>query len=78
MWNGSGYPKGIRGEQIPLISRIISVAEAYDRIIHTQRLPIEEREQAAAQYLRDGTGTRFDPRVAETFIHMIENGMLPR
>ena len=78
MWNGSGYPKGIRGEQIPLISRIISVAEAYDRIIHTQRLPIEDREQAAAQYLRDGTGTRFDPYIAETFIHMIENGMLPR
>ena len=78
MWNGSGYPKGIRGEQIPLISRIISVAEAYDRIIHTQRLPIEDREQAAAQYLRDGTGTRFAPRVAETFIHMIESGMIPR
>ena len=78
MWNGSGYPKGIRGEQIPLISRIISVAEAYDRIIHTQRLPIEDREQAAAQYLRDGIGTRFDPRVAETFIDMIESGMIPR
>ena len=61
-----------------MISRIISVAEAYDRIIHTQRLPIEDREQAAAQYLRDGTGTRFDPYIAVTFIHMIENGMLPR
>lgn len=73
MWNGSGYPKGIRGEQIPLISRIISVSEAYDRIMNTQRLPLEAREQAAEQYIKDGIGTRFDPRVAETFIRMIES-----
>ena len=78
MWNGSGYPKGIRGEQIPLISRIISVSEAYDRIMNTQRLPLEAREQAAVQYIKDGIGTRFDPRIAETFIHLIESGIVPR
>ena len=72
-WDGTGYPKGLKGEEIPLTSRIISLAETYDRKMTDidKNEPIKKEE--AIQFMRENAGKRFDPVLVEAFIHMIEN-----
>ena len=72
-WDGTGYPRGLKGEQIPLLSRIISVVEAYDRILSRDNLPLKERKLAALDVIKNGAGTQFDPQIAELFVQMIKN-----
>lgn len=62
-WNGEGYPRGLRGEEIPLCARIITVADVFDALVQPRAyrgpLPLEE----ALGTLRDGAGTHFDPEI---------------
>ena len=69
-WDGSGYPKGLRGEEIPLISRIITVVETYERIRNQGNYSRESMEEAL-QVIRENAGIKFDPAIAESFIKMI-------
>ena len=71
-WDGTGYPRELKGEQIPLISRIIAVAETYDRVLNRGGLSPEERKAAALDVIKKGAGTHFDPRIAEIFVKMLE------
>jgi diguanylate cyclase (GGDEF)-like protein/PAS domain S-box-containing protein len=71
-WDGAGYPRGLKGEQIPLISRIISVVETYDRVLNRGELPMEERKLAALEVIKNGIETQFDPEISEIFVQMIE------
>lgn len=71
-WDGTGYPDGLAGEEIPLGARIIAVAEAYD--IMTQGAPWKEPlslEEAKAEIQRCA-GTQFDPRVVEAFLQVCD------
>jgi len=70
MWDGTGYPRGISGEGIPLIARIIAVADAYeamigDRPYRNSMNPIEAMEE-----IRRCAGTQFDPNVVDVFSAM--------
>jgi diguanylate cyclase (GGDEF)-like protein/putative nucleotidyltransferase with HDIG domain len=71
-WDGSGYPKGLKGEQIPLVARIISVVDFYDatRCDRPYRKGMKREESLAL--LRSMVGTAFDPKVVETFIKHVE------
>lgn len=71
-WDGGGYPRGLRGEQIPLIARIISIVDAYDAMTQdrTYRKAMTH-EQAVEEVLRNG-GTQFDPALATQFVGMLE------
>ena len=62
-WDGAGYPDGLSGEQIPLESRIVFVADAYNAITTDRPYRRARSREEALQELRDGAGTRFDPRV---------------
>jgi len=73
-WDGSGYPRGLEGEQIPLLSRIISVVETYERIINKGTLPLEERKNMALETIKEGAGTRFDPKIVVWFVQMMDEG----
>ncbi|WP_449241461.1 HD-GYP domain-containing protein [Desulfoscipio gibsoniae] len=67
-WDGSGYPDGQKGEDIPLISRIIAVADAFDAM--TTDRPYRKalsKEDAVKEILRYA-GTQFDPNIAEAFV----------
>jgi HD-GYP domain-containing protein (c-di-GMP phosphodiesterase class II) len=67
-WDGSGYPNGLAGEEIPLESRVILVCDAYHAMTtdrpYRSRLPVEE----ACRRLRAAAGTQFDPQVVELFL----------
>jgi putative nucleotidyltransferase with HDIG domain len=71
-WDGGGYPKGLKGEEIPMEARIISIAESFDAMIsdhpHCPALPLEE----AIEGLKQGAGSQFDPELVNAFIGMIE------
>ena len=66
-FDGSGYPYGLRGEDISMAARILSVAETYDSTVsvrpHRDAIPPEE----ALQMVQSGAGTLFDPEVAQLF-----------
>ncbi|MEW6283908.1 MAG: HD domain-containing phosphohydrolase, partial [Candidatus Eremiobacterota bacterium] len=62
-WDGSGYPHGLKGEEIPMESRLLAVAEAYDSLTHSRpHRPALDRERALAELAR-GAGAQFDPAV---------------
>ena len=72
-WDGSGYPKGLKGEQIPLIARIISVVDFYDatRCDRPYRKGMKREDSLAL--LNSMVGTAFDPKVVQKFVeHVIE------
>jgi diguanylate cyclase (GGDEF)-like protein len=70
-WDGSGYPQGLSGENIPLLSRIVSLIDSYDAMTANRpyRMAITKRE-AAAEILRVA-GTQFDPVIAEIFVKQV-------
>ena len=71
-WDGSGYPKGLKGEAIPLVARIISVVDFYDatRCDRPYRKGMKREESLAL--LRSMVGSAFDPKVVEKFIQHVE------
>jgi HD-GYP domain-containing protein (c-di-GMP phosphodiesterase class II) len=66
-WDGSGYPLGIREEEIDVCARIFAVADAFDAITSDRVYRRGKSYQAAAQELDDWAGTQFDPNVVEAF-----------
>ncbi len=71
-WDGSGYPQGLRGEEIPLLARMLAVADAYDAM--TQPRPYRaavSHEEAVAEIVRC-SGTQFDPKIVDAFLRVIE------
>jgi HD-GYP domain-containing protein (c-di-GMP phosphodiesterase class II) len=77
-WDGSGYPRGFRGEQIPLGSRIVAIADAYDAITEERCYsePMSPRDALAQLTMR--SGGYFDPEVVEAFVRYFENEIEPR
>ena len=71
-WDGSGYPDGLAGEQIPLGARIIAVADSYGAITDHRPYRPARPHHEAVQELRRCAGTQFDPRVVEAFLAALE------
>lgn len=73
-WDGSGYPKGASGEEIPYKSRVISVVNAYDAMTAPQS-HLENRlsREEAINQIRSRSGSRFDPSIVDKFLEMIQS-----
>lgn len=67
-YDGSGYPQGLAGEEIPLSARIIAVADAYDAIISTRPYRAAADHNKAVQELKEYSGRQFDRRIVEAFV----------
>lgn len=66
-WDGTGYPRALRGDAIPLVSRIVSIADAFDAITYHRRYRSARSVDEAVQKLMGGRGTQFDPDLVDLF-----------
>ncbi|MDR7420128.1 MAG: HD-GYP domain-containing protein [Armatimonadota bacterium] len=71
-WNGSGYPDGLRGDAIPLGSRIILVADAYDALSTDRPYRKGTKKAHALSVIRENAGTQFDPVVVEALERIVD------
>ena len=75
-WNGSGYPRGLRGAEIPLAARIFSVVDVWDALLADRPYKARWTPSAAAAYLVEHAGVLFDPEVVTAFIDMLDGETL--
>jgi response regulator RpfG family c-di-GMP phosphodiesterase len=70
-WDGSGYPYGLKGTQIPLAARIFTLADVYDALTSDRPYRGAWPKKRVLEHIRRGAGTHFDPDVAEVFLREI-------
>ena len=76
-WDGSGYPDGLGGEEIPLVARIIAIADTFDSM--TRRQPYRSEGLAASQAIgevQNQSGSQFDPSLVPLFVELYNAGRL--
>lgn len=76
-WDGTGYPRGIRAEEIPVTARCLSIADVFDAITTDRPYRKGMATDYALEQIQHGAGKQFDPHLTEIFIQMIHNHQLP-
>jgi putative two-component system response regulator len=66
-WDGTGYPRGLKGEGIPLTGRLMAVADVYDALISRRKYKDPMRHEDAVRTIAAGRGTHFDPDIVDAF-----------
>ena len=74
-YDGTGYPEGLKGEQIPLEARIMSLADVYDALISKRPYKEAFSKEKAMQIIKEGMGTQFDPELTPIFLEVIQQSM---
>lgn len=70
-WDGKGYPRGLKGEKIPLLSRLVAIADAFDVMTHNRTYrPAKSRDEAISE-LKKERGKQFDPHLTDLFISKV-------
>jgi PAS domain S-box-containing protein len=69
-WDGSGYPNGLKGNQIPLVARIFSVVDVWDALSSDRPYRSAWTTEKALEYIRSSSGTHFDPQVVNIFLQI--------
>ena len=72
-FDGTGYPNGISGKDIPLVARIVAVADVYDALVSPRPYKKAWLEKDAQDYLHKNAGTQFDPICVEAFFERLDN-----
>jgi putative two-component system response regulator len=70
-WDGSGYPSGASGADIPLSGRIVAVADVYDALVTVHRYKHAWTSQEAVEHVVAGRGTQFEPRIVDALVAVI-------
>lgn len=70
-WDGNGYPKRLRGEDIPLLSRIITISDAYDAMVSKRSYKKEMPKKVAIEELQKNAGSQFDSKLVNIFIRKV-------
>ncbi|MBI4786434.1 MAG: HD domain-containing protein [Chloroflexi bacterium] len=70
-WDGTGYPRGLKGAEIPLAARIFAVADVWDALRSDRPYRAAWSEEKVREYLRSEAGKHFDPQVVERFLSLI-------
>jgi putative nucleotidyltransferase with HDIG domain len=76
-FDGTGYPDGLAGQDIPLLSRILSVADVFDAMASGRAYRRKMEEDKVLEMIRERSGTHFDPAVVDTFIALYREGRIP-
>jgi putative two-component system response regulator len=72
-WDGSGYPRGLRGDAIPLSARILALADVYDALTSERPYKAAWTHSAATEFIARGSGAHFDPRIVRAFLARSED-----
>ena len=67
-WDGSGYPRGLKGRRIPIHARIVAIADSFDAITHRRRYSHARSFKEAVRSISEGKGTQFDPDLVDLFL----------
>lgn len=70
-WDGSGYPNNLKGDEIPIISRIISIVDSYDVMLHDRPYKKAFSKEEAMEEIKRCSGTQFDPNIAKIFLELL-------
>jgi putative two-component system response regulator len=70
-WDGTGYPNGLSRESIPLMSRIVSLADVFDSLTSARHYKAAFSKEKSLEIIREGDGTQFDPQVLEAFMEIL-------
>jgi len=73
-WDGSGYPQGMKKENIPFIARIVSVIDVFDALISKRPYKEAWSCERAITEIKQGSGSQFDPQVVQKFVQLYDNG----
>lgn len=72
-WDGTGYPDGLKGEQIPLSARIVSIGDVFDALIHKRSYKEAWTEEQAILEMKHMTGKKFEPGLMKVFLACYES-----
>ncbi|MBU0545370.1 MAG: response regulator [Proteobacteria bacterium] len=75
-FDGTGYPDGLKGKEIPLLSRILSIADVYDALASDRPYRAMMDEKSILKYIQEGAGTQFDPELVEVFMKLYNEGKI--
>ena len=73
-FDGTGYPEGLKGEDIPFLARILSVADVYDAISSDRAYRKKMEESKVLSIITEGSGSQFDPQIVEVFLNLYHQG----
>jgi putative two-component system response regulator len=71
-WDGKGYPRGLKGEEIPLQGRIMAIVDVYDALVSERSYKKAFPEEEAVKIIMENSGTQYDPKIAEIFFEVRE------
>jgi HD-GYP domain-containing protein (c-di-GMP phosphodiesterase class II) len=71
-WDGTGYPKGLKGEEIPRLAQIIAIVDSYDVMTHERSYKKAMSREEALEEVRRCAGTQFNPRLAARFVDYMQ------
>jgi HD-GYP domain-containing protein (c-di-GMP phosphodiesterase class II) len=77
-FDGTGYPDGLKGDQIPFLARILSLADVYDAMASDRAYRKRMEEELILKIINEGAGTQFDPDVVAEFNHVYDQGIILR
>ena len=75
-WDGTGYPDGLNGEEIPFLSRILSVADVYDALTSDRSYRKKLQDDVVIGMIRENTGSQFDPKIVDVFLKLYDQGKI--
>ena len=77
-WDGTGYPRGLSGEGIPLEGRIMAIADVYDALVSERPYKKPFTHEQAVEIIKKDSGTHFDPKIVEVFLNVAEDFLAER
>jgi putative two-component system response regulator len=75
-WDGSGYPRGLRGEEIPLSARLFAIADVWDAVTSDRPYRAAWTEEQALAYIREQSGKHFDPGIVPVFLELANSNII--
>ena len=75
-WDGNGYPDKLKGEEIPFLARILSVADVYDAVTTDRSYRKKMSDDVALKIIMENAGSQFDPEITDVFLRLYEQGKM--